>query len=95
MVDTLVPREDVVEALEKHKLENLPVVDISGRLIGVIRHDILIQAVEEEATVDLLTMVGAGGMKGPFQSVACSKEKATLAADKFSDSFSCSGSGRF
>ncbi len=75
VVDTLVPREEVVETLEKHKLENLPVIDISGRLIGVIRHDILIQAVEEEATVDLLTMVGAGGDERALSKVSLAVKK--------------------
>ncbi len=38
----------------------LPVVDLDGHLLGVIRHDAdLVQAVQEEATADIQTMVGA------------------------------------
>ena len=35
-VESLTPREQVVELLEQYKLPVLPVVDISGRLVGVI-----------------------------------------------------------
>ncbi len=52
-------REDVVEKLEKYKLEELPVVDTEGVLLGVIRHRELIGALKEEATVNIQTMVGA------------------------------------
>jgi magnesium transporter len=34
------------------------VVDFTGRLVGVIRHDALIRAIEEEASLDVQTMVG-------------------------------------
>ncbi len=74
-VDTLAPREDVVQLLEKHKLENLPVIDISGRLVGVIRNETLFQAVEEEATIDLLTMVGAGGDERALSKVSYAVKK--------------------
>ena len=55
----VMPREEVVELLERHKLVDLPVVDIDGHLLGVIFHDALIQAIHEDATVDMQTMVGA------------------------------------
>jgi magnesium transporter len=35
------------------------VVDIAGRLIGIIRYDALMTAVREESSVDMVTMVGA------------------------------------
>lgn len=53
------PREEVVEALTGHRMANLPVVDLDGRLVGVIRYAALLEAVEDEATVDIQTMVGA------------------------------------
>ncbi len=53
-------REAVVEALAKAQTATLPVVDFDGRLLGVIRHDKLVQAAREEATVDMQSMVGAG-----------------------------------
>lgn len=52
-------REDVVEKLEQHRITDLPVVDLHGRLIGIIRYDALMAAVREESSVDILTMVGA------------------------------------
>ncbi|MDH5762774.1 MAG: magnesium transporter [Nitrospinota bacterium] len=51
-------REEVVSKLEEFKLSNLPVVDVSGRLIGVVGYDALVKAAEEEATLDIQTMFG-------------------------------------
>lgn len=52
-------REELVEVLEGRSLTSLPVVDINGRLLGVIRSHELMEAATEEASADLLTMVGA------------------------------------
>jgi magnesium transporter len=52
-------REEVVEVLEQHKLVDLPVVDTDGRLLGIIYHSTLIQAIHAEAMADIQTMVGA------------------------------------
>ena len=51
-------REEVVEQLEKYKLADLPVVDVNGKLVGVIRYNALVNAVREETSADILTMVG-------------------------------------
>lgn len=51
-------REEVVEQLEKYKLSDLPVVDVNGKLTGVIRYSELVNAVREETSADILTMVG-------------------------------------
>lgn len=53
------PREEVVEKLEQFRLEELPVVDADGVLLGVIRHSELIDALKETVTLDIQTMVGA------------------------------------
>lgn len=58
-VHALATREDVVETLGQGRLLSLPVVDLEGRLLGVIRHDALVDAAREEATADIQTMVGA------------------------------------
>jgi magnesium transporter len=58
-VNDLDPREDVVETLQKHPITALPVVNVSGRFMGVIRQAELMTAVEEETSLDMLTMVGA------------------------------------
>lgn len=59
MVTATATREEVVEQLEKHRVTDLPVVDLDGCLIGIIRYDALMEAVREESSVDMLTMVGA------------------------------------
>ena len=52
-------REEVVDVLERHKLVDLAVVDTDGRLLGIIYHSTLIQAIHAEAMADIQTMVGA------------------------------------
>lgn len=58
-VQELTPREEVVEKLERHKLTSLPVVDVNGKLLGVIHHEGLVTALAQEASLDIQTMVGA------------------------------------
>ena len=53
-------REEVVEALTRHRLTSLPVVDYEGTLLGVIRYAALVEVTEEEASADMQTLVGAG-----------------------------------
>ena len=57
-VNPLDPRQDVVAKLEEFNLEEMPVVDLDGRLLGVIRHAALIDALRAVATTDIQTMVG-------------------------------------
>ncbi len=58
-VHDLDPREDVVAVLQQHPVTALPVVNHAGRLVGVIRQAALVAAVEQEASLDIQTMVGA------------------------------------
>ena len=51
--------EEVVDLIDRHGLSSLPVVDSSGRLIGVVRYDSLVAATRAEASVDLQTIFGA------------------------------------
>jgi len=53
------PREEVVAKIEQHRVPALPVVGVNGRLVGVIHQAGLLAAVQEEASVDIQTMVGA------------------------------------
>lgn len=53
------PVSDVVDKLNRYRLEELPVIDIDGRLLGVIRPARLAEAAQEEVSVDIQTMVGA------------------------------------
>lgn len=57
-VNAMDPRDEVVDTVEKHRLTDLPVVDLDGRLIGLIQHDMLVQALQEEAAADIGAMVG-------------------------------------
>jgi magnesium transporter len=54
-------REQIAETFEAHRFAVLPVVDENHRLLGVVRHDAVIEAARDEAYEDLQRMVGAGG----------------------------------
>ncbi len=57
-VHPMTPRDEVVELLNKYRLSSLPVVDLQNRVVGVIRHAGLVEAVQEDAVADLQQMVG-------------------------------------
>jgi len=57
-VHVLAPRDEVVEVLTQTRVSTLPVVDLDDRLLGVIRHDALVQAVREAAAANIQAMVG-------------------------------------
>lgn len=58
-VNALSPREEVLDLLEKENLLQIPVVDINGKLLGIIRNDALISATKQELTEDMQAMFGA------------------------------------
>jgi magnesium transporter len=58
-VETTASHADVVDLLDTHRLLALPVVDFMGRLVGIIRHQTLVETAEKEATADIQSMVGA------------------------------------
>jgi magnesium transporter len=49
----------VVEQMTDRRLTSLPVVDFDGRLLGVIRHDMLVRAAQQDVAADIQAMVGA------------------------------------
>jgi magnesium transporter len=53
------PRKEVVEQLEKFRVDSLPVIDLEGRLLGVVRYQRLFEAIESVATAGMQKMVGA------------------------------------
>lgn len=57
-LSALDPREEVVAALERFDLEELPVVDVHGRLLGAIHAPALLRTLQEAASTDIQTMVG-------------------------------------
>ncbi len=52
-------REQIVELFSERHLFTIPVVDLDGILLGVIRNEDIVKASQEDATADLQTMVGA------------------------------------
>jgi magnesium transporter len=72
-VRELDPREEVVAAMQLSPTSSLAVVNHAGRPVGVIRQAALVSAIEEEASADLLTMVGASrderALSGPMTGV--------------------------
>ena len=70
MVMATATKEEVVDQLEQHRITDLPVVDIAGRLIGIVRYDELMAAVREESSMDMLTMVGASRDERALSSVS-------------------------
>lgn len=52
------PREDVVNKFEEHGLEEVMVVDLDNRVLGLIRHSALLDAMKVQTSVDIQTMVG-------------------------------------
>jgi magnesium transporter len=54
-------RENVLILMRRHRFLALPVVDLEGRLMGVIQHDEALRSSQLEAFEDLQKMVGAGG----------------------------------
>lgn len=74
-VHGLTPREDVVDMLEEQNIYSLPVVDIQGKLLGVIRNDALIAAVHQDASESLQAMVGAGREERALSKVTLAVKK--------------------
>jgi magnesium transporter len=60
VVTALAPREEVVDLLDRTRLDSVPVVDAEGKLMGVVRYRSLFQAIEDVATADLQKMMGVG-----------------------------------
>ncbi|MDH4305704.1 MAG: magnesium transporter [Nitrospira sp.] len=52
-------REEIVDLFAGRRLVTIPVVDLDGRLLGVIKNEDIVKASQEDATADLQTMVGA------------------------------------
>jgi magnesium transporter len=55
----IAPKEEVVQRIEQYRVSVLPVVNVSSRLLGVIHYSALFAALQEDASLDIQTMVGA------------------------------------
>ena len=58
-VEPIATQEEVTEILNNKRLIDLPVVRFDGVLLGAVTHANLVKAVQEEASTDIQTMVGA------------------------------------
>ncbi len=54
------PQKDVAHLFAKYNYHSMPVVDREGRVLGIITHDDIIDIINDEASADMLGMVGAG-----------------------------------
>jgi magnesium transporter len=54
-------REEVAAVMRETRYAAMPVVDAENRLLGVVKSDDVLKAVQDEAFEDLQRMVGAGG----------------------------------
>ncbi|MXZ71961.1 MAG: CBS domain-containing protein [Acidobacteria bacterium] len=74
-VPAVTPREEVVDLMKHTGAGALPVVDATGRLLGIVRHRQLARAIEAGATAGLQTMVGAGGEEQALSPVGLAVRK--------------------
>ena len=58
VANDLDPREEFVDRLQQKPITELPVVNVDGRFVGVIRQAALLAAVEQETSLDVQAMVG-------------------------------------
>ena len=58
-VQPMTPRDEVVELLNTYHLTSLPVVDFQEQVVGVIRHDGLVNAAQQDLAAHVQEMVGA------------------------------------
>jgi len=60
-VPTSMDQEQIATIVRERGFLALPVVDEGGRLLGVVRHEQVLKAAQEEAFEDMQRLVGAGG----------------------------------
>lgn len=59
-VTAFTDREEVAELVQRYHLFGVPVTDDSGRLLGMVTTDAVLEAVQDEASEDFAASVGAG-----------------------------------
>jgi magnesium transporter len=68
-IQALDPQDELVPIAEDRRVTSVPVVDVAGRLVGVIRYGGLLAATQRDATADLATMVGVSKEERALSSV--------------------------
>ena len=74
-VSDVAGRAEIEEILDGRRVSSLPVVDFEQRVVGVIRYDTLIDAVEHAATADVQIMVGVSREERALSSVGFAVRK--------------------
>ena len=62
-------QEECARLMERYELRNLPVVDDTRRLVGVLKLEDMVGVLQDEATEDMFRMIGVGEVEralGPF-----------------------------
>ncbi|MDY6856052.1 MAG: magnesium transporter [Thermodesulfobacteriota bacterium] len=77
-IHSMAPREDVVTLMETNRLTSLPVIDLDGRLLGVIRYDALVSAAQHGVTEGIQVMFGAGRDERAFSKASFAIRKRLL-----------------
>jgi len=62
-------QEDVAETMSKYDLLALPVVDETGKLLGIVTVDDALEVMEEESAEDLALATGSAREQGPLASM--------------------------
>jgi magnesium transporter len=57
-VELTATKEEIVDKFEQFRVTELPVLDINGALMGIVRHHTLIDVAKQESSLDIQTMVG-------------------------------------
>ena len=57
-VELTASKEEIVDKFEQYRVTELPVLDINGAFMGVVRHHTLIEVAKQESSLDIQTMVG-------------------------------------
>lgn len=68
-VTAFADREEVAELVQRYHLFGVPVTDDSGRLLGMVTTDAVLEAVQDEASEDFATSVGAGAEETVYSDV--------------------------
>lgn len=75
MVTAMAPREEVVDLLDRSRLDSVPVVDDEGRLLGVVRYRTLFHAIEDVASADIQKMMGVSADERALSSASYAVRK--------------------
>lgn len=74
-INALATREEILIAIEKSDLLQIPVTDINNYLLGVIRNDALLNASKAEISENLQAMFGAGREENALSKVSFAIKK--------------------